>query len=84
MRSVPRVVDVIRRLGSSIRRPNRLQAGFVGLVGASGGLMALSVGASTNEILGVTLASLLVGVVLVAYLSWIVPRPEVPERRGPP
>ncbi len=55
---------------------NRLRAGFVVLVGVSGGLVALSAGASLPVAGGVSLLTLGLGVFLVWYLGVILPNPE--------
>lgn len=55
--------DEERRVGS-----RRLYAGFVVLVGASAGLMALSGGASVVEVAGVTVGGLALGAGLLWYL----------------
>jgi Flp pilus assembly protein TadB len=46
----------------------RLKLGFVGLVGCSGGLVALAVGATHAQALAAVLAGVLVGWVLLRYL----------------
>ena len=46
----------------------RFKAGFVLLVGLSGGLVAFSVGASTSEVAAVVVAGLLVGAALTWWL----------------
>lgn len=52
----------------------RLKLFLVGVVGASGGLVALANGGSLAVVVGATLGSLLLGVILVWYLATIAPR----------
>jgi len=51
----------------------RLKLGIVATVGASGGLVALANGGSPTIVAVATVAALLVGAVLVWYLSAIAP-----------
>ncbi len=46
----------------------RLQAGFVVLVGVSGGLISLQADPTVLQFLGAVLGGLVLGVLLVAYL----------------
>lgn len=55
------------------RSRTRLKAGFVLLVGVSAGMIAVQGGASLPAVLGVVVAGLVLGVVLIAYLSSIAP-----------
>ncbi|MFC4552807.1 MULTISPECIES: hypothetical protein [Halorussus] len=50
---------------------NRLKAAVVLLVGASAALITLSGGGSLLEVAGAAVAGLVVGAILLAYLSWI-------------
>jgi lysozyme family protein len=59
----PSITDDERRVAN-----NRLQIGFVVLVGLSGGLVALQTGASGLQIGGAVVAGLAVGVVLLLWL----------------
>lgn len=65
------------------RTSRRLKVGFVGLVGASAGLVALQVGSTLPQLVAVVAAGLAVG----AVLTWFVARnlreltPEDPRRR---
>lgn len=68
-------------LGTSLRRPNRFQVAVVLLVTLSGSFVTLHVGASLAVVAVVTALSFLVGVALTAYLTWISPDREEPERR---
>jgi len=54
----------------------RLRVGFVVLVGASGGLIALSAGADLLVAGGVSLVALALGAFLVWYLGVILPDTE--------
>jgi len=49
----------------------RLKYGFVALVGCSGGLVALSAGATPVQALAAVLVGLLVGGALMAYLGYV-------------
>jgi purine-cytosine permease-like protein len=49
----------------------RLKLGFVALVGCSGGLVALTVGATATQALVAVLGGLLVGGALMAYLGYV-------------
>ena len=55
------------------RSRTRLKAGFVLLVGASAGMIAVQGNASLPSVLAVVAAGLVLGVLLVYYLSSIVP-----------
>lgn len=57
--------------GSELSDDNRLLVGFVCLVGASAGLMAIFGDGSPLAIGGATLVGLLVGSCLLWYLRWI-------------
>lgn len=58
------------------QRRNRLKAAFVLLVGGSAGMIAVQGGADPISIAVVTLAGLLLGTVLIYYLSSIAPDPQ--------
>ncbi len=61
-----------RRRPPSARVDNtRSRAGFVTLVGLSGGLMALQLRASLLVVLVMTAVSLVLGYALLWYLSWM-------------
>jgi len=62
----PSLSDEDRRVAS-----RRLKLGFVGLVGCSGGLVALAADATPVQALAAVLVGLLVGGALVAYLRWV-------------
>jgi ammonia channel protein AmtB len=63
------------------RKRKRLMAGFVLLVGGSAGMIAVQGGAGPVSVAAVTVAGLLLGVVLVYYLSSIAPSgPSGPRR----
>jgi hypothetical protein len=49
----------------------RLRVGFVALVGCSGGLVALTAGATATQALVAALVGLLVGGALLAYLGYV-------------
>ena len=49
----------------------RLKVGFVVLVGCSGGLVALTAGATAPQALGAVLVGLLVGGALMMYLGYV-------------
>jgi ammonia channel protein AmtB len=49
----------------------RLRVGFVALVGCSGGLVALTAGATAMQALVAALVGLLVGGALLAYLGYV-------------
>jgi len=49
----------------------RLKFGFVGLVGCSGGLVALSAGAAPTQVAGAALVGLVLGWALLVYLRWV-------------
>jgi len=49
----------------------RLKVGFVALVGCSGGLVALTAGATAPQALAAVLGGLLVGGALMAYLGYV-------------
>ena len=49
----------------------RLKLGFVALVGCSGGLVALSAGATLGQALAAVLVGLFVGGALMAYLGYV-------------
>lgn len=66
---------------ASLGRPNRLQVGLVLLVTVSGVLAAFNAGASPLAAAVVGAGSLVVGVVLTAYLTWIAPDRDTPPRR---
>jgi F0F1-type ATP synthase assembly protein I len=53
------------------RKRKRLMAGFVFLVGGSAGMIAVQGGADPVSVAAVTVGGLLLGVVLVYYLSSI-------------
>ncbi|PSQ25350.1 hypothetical protein BRD03_14040 [Halobacteriales archaeon QS_9_68_17] len=55
------------------RSRTRLKAGFVLLVGVSAGMIAVQGNASLPSVLAVVAAGLVLGVLLVYYLSSIVP-----------
>jgi hypothetical protein len=59
----------------------RLRYGFVALVGCSGGLVALSAGATPPQTLGAVVAGLLVGGALLAYLGHVGRRWQAKRRR---
>ncbi|WP_135822017.1 hypothetical protein [Halostella litorea] len=55
------------------RNMTRLKAGFVLLVGVSAGMIAVQGGAGLTSVLAVVAAGLVLGVLLVYYLSTIAP-----------
>jgi hypothetical protein len=62
----PSLSDRDRRVAS-----RRLRVGFVGLVGCSGGLVALAVSATPAQALAAVLAGVLVGGALLLYLDHV-------------
>jgi len=73
---------VIDALAGVVRSPNRFQAAIVLLVGASGGLASLTVGAPPAAILVAVLLGLVAGVVLTAWLTHIAPASGASNRPG--
>lgn len=59
----PSITDDERRIAN-----NRLQIGFVVLIGGSGGLVALQAGASTLQVVAAVLGGLVLGGVLLIWL----------------
>ncbi|WP_435067029.1 hypothetical protein [Haloplanus sp. C73] len=62
----PSITDEDRR-----RANRRLKGGFVALVGVSGGLVSLAIGASLEQAALAVVAGCLVGAILVVYLGHI-------------
>lgn len=58
------------------RFSRQLKAGFVLLVGASGGLVSLQVDPSPLQVAGAVAGGLVVGALLVWYLAYILPAAE--------
>lgn len=67
--------------GRSRLRPNRLQFAIALTVAVSGGLVAVWAGGSALAIALATVAGLLLGVALTAYLTWIAPSSGAPDGR---
>lgn len=59
----------------------RMKVGFVALVAASGGLVALQVDPTLPEVGGALLAGAVVGLLLLQFLVWILGDFGPPERR---
>ena len=62
------------------KRRNRLKAAFVLLVGASAGMIAVQGGADLVSVVVIAVVGLLLGVVLIYYLSSIAPDPQSGRR----
>lgn len=73
---------MIGALAETIRNPNRLQVALVALVAGSCGLVALSVGASAPAVLAASAIGVVLGVLMSAYLTYIVPEGGATNRPG--
>ena len=73
---------MIDALVDTALRPNRFQLGIVGTVGLSAGLGSASVGAPPLAIGIAVLLGLVVGLLLTAYLTHIVPEGGASNRPG--
>ncbi|AGN02631.1 hypothetical protein L593_13460 [Salinarchaeum sp. Harcht-Bsk1] len=73
---------MIDALVDTALRPNRFQLAIVVTVGLSGGLASASVGASLPVIGLAILLGLVAGVLLTAYLTYIVPEGGASNRPG--